>query len=140
MSQGPLWNETLLVIVYDEHGGFYDGQYPTVTPEYDDPNFREYGACVPAFVISPWAERRFVCLVLGSENEARGVALTVTPKTRHSAVGGVPGGHTRNRPGPGWAQAWPPRERGWVAPCRGPRVTPWGILGPPRSRLIHLTW
>jgi len=60
VSQGPLWKETLLVIVYDEHGGFYDHQYPTATPEDDDPDFREYGARVPAFVISPWAKRRFV--------------------------------------------------------------------------------
>ena len=60
MSQGPLWKETLLVIVYDEHGGFYDHQYPTVTPADDDPNFREYGARVPAFLISPYVEPRFV--------------------------------------------------------------------------------
>jgi len=48
VSQGPPWNETLLVIVYDEHGGFCDHQHPSVTPEDDDPDFREYGARVPA--------------------------------------------------------------------------------------------
>ncbi len=60
VTQGPLRDKTLLVIVYDEHGGFHDHQHPTVTPQDDDPNFREYGARVPAFVVSPWAERRYV--------------------------------------------------------------------------------
>jgi len=60
VSQGPPWNETLLVIVYDEHGGFYDHQHPSVTPEDDDPDFREYGARVPAFVISPWSKQSYV--------------------------------------------------------------------------------
>jgi phospholipase C len=52
----PKWEKTLLVIVYDEHGGFYD-HVPTLPAEDDNPNFRSYGARVPAFIVSPWAER-----------------------------------------------------------------------------------
>src|SRR6185295_3337366 len=57
VTQGPLWAKTLLVIVYDEHGGFYDHQHPTAIPEDDDQNFRRYGVRVPAFIVSPWVER-----------------------------------------------------------------------------------
>jgi phospholipase C len=52
----PKWDKTLLVVVYDEHGGFYD-HVPTQPAEDDDPNFRRYGVRVPAFIISPWVER-----------------------------------------------------------------------------------
>jgi phospholipase C len=52
----PKWDKTLLVIVYDEHGGFYDHVVPP-TAEDDNPQFRNYGLRVPAFVVSPWAER-----------------------------------------------------------------------------------
>ncbi len=59
VAQGPLWNRTLLVIVYDEHGGFYDHVAPP--PAYDDdPAFRQYGVRVPALIVSPWAARRSV--------------------------------------------------------------------------------
>jgi phospholipase C len=52
----PKWNKTLLVIVYDEHGGFYD-HVPTQPAEDDNSNFRRYGLRVPALIVSPWAER-----------------------------------------------------------------------------------
>ena len=52
----PKWKKTMLVVVYDEHGGFYD-HVPTQPAEDDDPNFRRYGVRVPAFIVSPWAER-----------------------------------------------------------------------------------
>lgn len=51
----PKWNETLLIIVYDEHGGFYDHVPPPeavkVTQEAPTHTF---GVRVPAFIISPW--------------------------------------------------------------------------------------
>ena len=53
---GPQWEKTMLVIVYDEHGGFYD-HVPTQPAEDDNPNFRRYGVRVPAIVVSPWVER-----------------------------------------------------------------------------------
>ena len=52
----PNWEKTLLVILYDEHGGFYDHVAPP-NAEDDDPNFRGYGLRVPAFIVSPWVER-----------------------------------------------------------------------------------
>lgn len=53
------WQRTLLIVVYDEHGGFYDHVSPTNwQPADDHPDFRRYGVRVPAFVISPWVSRR----------------------------------------------------------------------------------
>ncbi|HVA65804.1 MAG TPA: alkaline phosphatase family protein [Elusimicrobiota bacterium] len=57
-----LWRSTLLVVVYDEHGGFYDHVVPpkAVPPNKPrDPNFSftQYGVRVPALLISPWAKK-----------------------------------------------------------------------------------
>lgn len=52
---GPLWSKTLLVITYDEHGGFFDHVPPPSAPPVS--GLDRYGARVPAFVISPWVER-----------------------------------------------------------------------------------
>lgn len=53
----PQWNQTLFIITYDEHGGFYDH----VQPPSDAPplggSLTVLGPRVPAFVISPLVER-----------------------------------------------------------------------------------
>lgn len=59
----PAWNDTLFLVTYDEHGGFYDHVVPTV----DIPNpdgkvctsplsfdFTRLGVRVPTIAISPW--------------------------------------------------------------------------------------
>ena len=51
----PAWEQTLLVITYDEHGGFYDHVTPESAP--GDPNFRTYGCRVPTLIVSPWVAR-----------------------------------------------------------------------------------
>lgn len=50
-----LWGSTLLVIMYDEHGGFFDHVAPGIAAD-DVPEFRRYGVRVPALVMSPWVE------------------------------------------------------------------------------------
>lgn len=52
----PAWRKTLMIIVYDEHGGFYDHVVPENAAD-DNPNFRSYGVRVPAIIVSPWVER-----------------------------------------------------------------------------------
>lgn len=52
----PAWSKTLLVITYDEHGGFFDHVKPEDVPD-DKPNFRQTGVRVPALIVSPWVER-----------------------------------------------------------------------------------
>jgi phospholipase C len=52
----PLWESTLLVVTYDEHGGFFDHVAPPPAPD-DVPRMREsYGVRVPAFVVCPYVE------------------------------------------------------------------------------------
>ena len=50
----PAWERTLLVLTYDEHGGFFDHVEPP-SAEDDDPRpeFHSYGPRVPAIVVSP---------------------------------------------------------------------------------------
>lgn len=50
-----LWRSTLLVIMYDEHGGFFDHVAPGVAAD-NLPAFQRYGVRVPALVVSPWVE------------------------------------------------------------------------------------
>jgi phospholipase C len=55
-SNDAIWQRTLLVITYDEHGGIYDHVAPPAAPD-DDAAFRRYGVRVPALVVSPWVMR-----------------------------------------------------------------------------------
>ena len=57
-----LWNSTLFVFLYDEHGGFYDHVAPPRTAVPPDNKtfeyaFDQYGVRVPALLISPWIEK-----------------------------------------------------------------------------------
>ncbi len=56
LAESPVWAKTLLVITYDEHGGFYDHVVP---PEATDerPEFRQLGFRVPSLVIGPSVRR-----------------------------------------------------------------------------------
>ncbi|KAL8495829.1 hypothetical protein ACS0TY_019803 [Phlomoides rotata] len=66
LRSSPQWNEILFVIIYDEHGGFYD-HVPTpvegvpspddiVGPDPTNFKFDRLGVRVPAILISPWIE------------------------------------------------------------------------------------
>ncbi|KAL6584214.1 Non-specific phospholipase C6 [Orobanche minor] len=67
LRASPHWNESLLVITYDEHGGFYDH---VQTPYADIPNpdgntgpvplffkFDRLGVRVPTIMVSPWIKK-----------------------------------------------------------------------------------
>ncbi|KAJ0083584.1 hypothetical protein Patl1_29379 [Pistacia atlantica] len=67
LRASPQWNETLLVITYDEHGGFFDH---VATPVRGVPSpdgivgpepflfkFDRLGVRVPTIVVSPWIEK-----------------------------------------------------------------------------------
>ncbi|HWB79907.1 MAG TPA: alkaline phosphatase family protein [Nannocystaceae bacterium] len=56
VAASPLWNSTLLVITYDEHGGFFDHVPPPTTTD-DLPDFEQLGFRVPAIVIGPHVRR-----------------------------------------------------------------------------------
>lgn len=67
LRSSPQWNETLLVITYDEHGGFYD-HVPTPVKGVPSPDgilgpepflfgFDRLGVRVPTIMVSPWIEK-----------------------------------------------------------------------------------
>lgn len=56
LASGPKWDQTLLLVVYDEHGGFHDHVAPPEAPDDDPKVFGRYGIRVPALVVSPWVE------------------------------------------------------------------------------------
>ena len=78
-SNRALWESTLLIISYDEHGGFYDHVVPPIADVYNTLSgspvletgallaasstkpspllTTSYGVRVPAFVVSPWTGR-----------------------------------------------------------------------------------
>jgi phospholipase C len=64
LADGPLWDKTLLIIFYDEHGGFFDHVPPPEAPDDDPQMFGRYGVRIPALVVSPWAEPGTVCHTL----------------------------------------------------------------------------
>jgi phospholipase C len=47
------WEDTLLVVVYDEHGGFYDHVAPPPLPFDDGSGYSTYGVRVPALIVGP---------------------------------------------------------------------------------------
>ena len=60
LATSPQWEKTLLIVFYDEHGGFYDHVPPPVAPDDNPQTFGRYGVRVPALIVSPWIEPRSV--------------------------------------------------------------------------------
>ncbi|CAL4957575.1 unnamed protein product [Urochloa decumbens] len=67
LRAGPQWNQTLLVVTYDEHGGFYD-HVATPTAGVPSPDgirgpppfffrFDRLGVRVPTIMVSPWIRK-----------------------------------------------------------------------------------
>lgn len=52
LASAPTWPRTLLIITYDEHGGFYDHVAPPAAID-EHPDFRRLGVRVPALLVSP---------------------------------------------------------------------------------------
>ena len=68
---GPGWPKTVLIWVYDEHGGYYDHVPPPraippddippeITPADRPGGYDRYGFRVPAVIVSPFARRNYV--------------------------------------------------------------------------------
>jgi phospholipase C len=75
VMSGPAWRRTLLIWLYDEHGGYYDHVAPPPAPlpdltkpligPHDQPGgYNRYGMRVPAVVVSPYARRHDVTNVV----------------------------------------------------------------------------
>jgi phospholipase C len=68
LSSSPIWKQSVLIITYDEHGGFYDHYPPPPAPSPNDGGthsknndngftFEQYGVRVPAVIVSPFIPR-----------------------------------------------------------------------------------
>ncbi len=76
LGSSPAWLKTLLIVTYDEHGGYYDHVSPPVAlaPDSIPPvvqpgestyeGFTRYGFRVPSVVLSPYAKRNHVSHVV----------------------------------------------------------------------------
>ncbi len=85
VMQSPNWSKTVLVLCYDEHGGYYDHVAPPVAVAPDDiepiatihtgdhldglprelpGDYTRYGFRVPAVVVSPFAKKDYVSHVV----------------------------------------------------------------------------
>jgi phospholipase C len=60
LRNGPAWNQTLLILTYDEHGGCYDHVAPPTlavppdnSPGEDGFDFKRFGPRVPTVLVSP---------------------------------------------------------------------------------------
>ena len=56
LMAGPAWADTLLIVTYDEHGGFFDHVEPPATPVKFESDMDRYGLRVPTFIVSPYVE------------------------------------------------------------------------------------
>lgn len=59
LRASQIWSQTLLIVTWDEHGGFYDHVAPPTTVNPDglvspDCDFKLLGLRVPTLLISPW--------------------------------------------------------------------------------------
>lgn len=60
LARSPSWDDTLLIITYDEHGGFYDHVSPPSVPDDDGSSYQTLGVRVPALVVGPRVQKQ-VC-------------------------------------------------------------------------------
>jgi phospholipase C len=86
LVRSPVWAKTLLVITYDEHGGFYDHVQPPAAPD-DHEETRAYGPRVPALVVSPWVAPRSVSHMLYDHSS---IVKTVLSRFCRNAKGEIP--------------------------------------------------
>lgn len=66
LRSSPHWNESLLVVTYDEHGGFFDTKIPPRNVKNPSPEISSFpdqftwdrlGVRVPGIAISPWLKK-----------------------------------------------------------------------------------
>jgi phospholipase C len=76
LAESPLWPKTLLIVTYDEHGGFFDHVAPPTTVD-DESDFAQLGFRVPTFVIGAMVKKGYVC-----KTTLEHVSIAATVKTR----------------------------------------------------------
>ena len=125
-----LFEQTLLIILYDEHGGFYDHVTPppTVPPDGNTGTyaFNQLGVRVPAILVSPWLDRGFITTPFDHTSVLR-LATQLWPR--------VPAARRSHRPGEFATQL--PEMAGRAAPRHSPRTHQSGPDGGDGSTQPH---
>ena len=86
LAASPQWDRSLLVIVYDENGGFYDHVPPPQAADDEPGMFGRYGVRVPAIIVSPWVEPRTVSSTLFDHTSIiKTILLRFCPQALHEA-------------------------------------------------------
>lgn len=128
LSNAERWQKTLLIINYDEHGGFADHVAPPRIPDEDvgEDGIRWMGPRVPAWLVSPFAARagrddtqldhcsvlRFIADAFGVERLGR--AASKHTRSIADALLDEPRAEPCPRPPPP-----PPQPKGPIAPPEG---------------------
>ena len=101
LLRSPNWNDTMLVITYDEHGGFYDHVTPPELPTTDEarPEFTTYGLRVPALIVGPRVRREVLHAPPGADIDGAQFDHTTLIKTILMAFAGNPGTAIGRMPG-----------------------------------------
>src|SRR6202040_533510 len=91
LRSGPSWPHTLLVILYNEHGGCYDHvPPPAAAPPTSEPtapfNFDRYGVRGPAVIVSPYIEQGTVLRASGNVPYDH-TSIAATLRKRFPAIG-----------------------------------------------------
>ncbi|WP_264010302.1 alkaline phosphatase family protein [Mycolicibacterium flavescens] len=108
IRRSPHWQNSMLIVTYDEHGGFYDH----VAPEGATPTgssgrthgfkFDQLGPRVPAVVVSPWIPRNTVEHRLMEHTSVIATLMDLfdLPPLRHAREPGCGLAHLANLPQP----------------------------------------
>jgi phospholipase C len=112
MAASPQWSRSLLLVTYDEHGGYFDHVPPPETAD-TRTDFRQLGFRVPAFVIGPtvWSGK-----VVSTQFEHSSLAATLATRFGIESLG------PRMDASADLASCIDPARVG--APCAAPRRPP----------------
>ena len=134
LAASPQWERSLLIVTYDEHGGFFDHVPPPPAVDDDPDTFGRYGVRVPAIIVSPWVEPRSVSHELFDHTSIISTILTRFcpdaldgPPTQASGLGRL----TVGRPRDMGARVTHANHLGPLLSAATPRPAP------PRDSLIH---
>ncbi len=86
VQTSPQWQKTMLVIVYDEHGGLFDHVVPPAADD-DSVLFRKLGVRVPAIIVSPWVDRGSVSSDIFDHTS---IIKTILTRFCRNAAGSIP--------------------------------------------------
>ncbi len=102
LAASPQWERTLLIVFYDEHGGFYDHVAPHQAPDDDPRMFGRYGVRVPTLIVSPWVEPRMIshtrCSTAPRSSRRSSCGLPWRPQPTRAARGAVRAAQQRRAP------------------------------------------